>query len=70
MHLHAYCTYNPYRIIQVPSLASNVLRRLLVLVSEIESLTAETKFCCAEEGEVRTWRASRRSCSLRNGNMR
>ena len=70
MHLHAYCTYYSYRIIQVPSLASNVLRRLLVLILEIETLTAETKFCCAEEGEVRTWCAGRRSCSLRNGNVR
>ena len=62
MHLHAYCTYYPYRIIQVPSLALNVLRRLLVLILEIETLTAKTKFCCAEEGEVRT-------CALVGGHV-
>ena len=46
MHLHAYCTYYPYRLILVvPSLASNVLC-VLAPVLEIEPL-AETILRCS-----------------------
>ena len=67
-HLHLSYVV-PYHLVLVPSLASSVLYRL-ALILEIETLLTETTFRCADEGEVRTWCASIRSCSLCNGNVR